>query len=105
MDGRALRIAAGFKTLRQLPITGAALGFENSYWPVAYLYEWQDLIAQAEGEAEALKVTQREQNRVRLQPSLREVTRCEAVIAWGGQYLRAFGQPAPFVVGRGLAMF
>ena len=53
MDGRALRIAAGFKTLRQLPITGAALGFENSYWPVAYLYEWQDLIAQAEGEAEA----------------------------------------------------
>ena len=24
------------------------------------------------------------------QPSLREVTRCEAVIAWGGQYLRGF---------------
>jgi hypothetical protein len=85
----ALRLCEGFKTLRQLPIRGAPLGFKNSYW-VAYSYEWQDLLAQAEGEAEALKVTQRSQNRVRVQPSLQEVTRCEAVIGWSAQYLRAF---------------
>jgi hypothetical protein len=84
----ALRLCEGFKTLRQLPLKGAALGFKNSYW-VAYAYEWQDLIAQAEGEAEALQATQRAQNRVRLQPSLREVTRCEAVIAWSARYLIA----------------
>jgi hypothetical protein len=29
-------------------------------------------------------------NRVRLQPSVQEVMRCEAVIGWGTQYLRTF---------------
>jgi len=35
----ALRLCEGFKTLGQLPITGAALGLNNSYLPVAHLYE------------------------------------------------------------------
>jgi hypothetical protein len=83
----ALRLCEGFKTLRQLPIKGSPVGFKNG-WPVAHLYEWEDLIAQAE--SETLQVTQREQNRVRVQPSLREVTRCEAVITWGARYLSAF---------------
>lgn len=84
----ALRLCEGFKTLRQLPMKrGAPAEFGNA-WP-AYSYEWQDLLAQAEGEAEALRATQREQNRVRIPPSLREVTRCEAVIGWGAHYLAA----------------
>ena len=55
---------------------GAPAQFKNC-WPT-YMVEWEDLLAQAEGEA--LQATQRAQNRVRLQPSLREVTRSEAVI-------------------------
>jgi hypothetical protein len=82
-----LRLCEGFRTLRQLPVQSAVLGFKSTYW-VGYAYEFQDLIAQAEGET--LKATQREQNRVRLQPSLAEVTRCEAVIGWGSQYLSRF---------------
>jgi hypothetical protein len=79
-------LCEGFKTLRQLPLKGAPLGFGKG-WPVAYLYEWQDLFAQQEQEQAELEKTMRAQNRVRLQPSLAEVTRCEAVIGWGGQYL------------------
>jgi hypothetical protein len=48
----------------------APRGFGNAL--PAYAYEWEDLIAQQEqGELEA---TQPEQNRVRLQPSYRQVT-------------------------------
>ena len=79
-DWVSRRLVEGFKTLRQLPLKRAVLGFKNSYWRVEYAYEWQDLLAQAEGEAEALQETQREQNRVKIQPSLLEVRRCEVVI-------------------------
>lgn len=82
----ALRLCEGFKTLRQLPMKGGAPAELGNAWPT-YAYEWQDLLAQAEGEAEALKATQRERNRVRIQPSLAEVTRCEAVIGWCAHYL------------------
>ena len=68
----------GLKTLRLIPLKGAPRGFGNA-WP-AYAYEWEDLIAQQEqGE---LETTQHEQNRLRLQPSYRQVTMCEAVISW-----------------------
>jgi hypothetical protein len=82
-----LRLCEGFKVLRQLPVKGSPAGFKNG-WPVAYLYEWEDLLAQQE--QGQLAATMREQNRVRLRPSYREVTRCETVIAWSGQYLHAF---------------
>jgi hypothetical protein len=66
------------KTLRLSPLKGMPSGFKNA-WP-PYLVEWEDLLAQQEqGELEA---TQREQNRARLQPSLRDVTRAEAVVCW-----------------------
>ena len=58
---------------------GAPRGFANA-WP-AYAYEFEDLIGQAE-QREALEQTQREQNQVRLHPSYRQVTMCEAVISW-----------------------
>jgi len=77
-DWVSRRWVDGLKTLRLIPLKGAPRGFENA-WP-AYAYEWKDLIAQQEqGELEA---TQQEQNRVRLQPSYRQVTMCEAVISW-----------------------
>jgi hypothetical protein len=60
-------------------VKGAPRGFANA-WP-AYAYEFEDLIGQAE-QREALEQTQREQNRVRLVPSYRQVTMCEAVITW-----------------------
>jgi hypothetical protein len=63
----------GLKTLRLIPLKGMPSGFKNA-WPPC-LVEWEDLLAQQEqGELEA---TQREQNRVRLQPSLRDVTRAD----------------------------
>jgi len=68
----------GLKTLRLIPLKGMPSGFKNA-WP-PYLVEWEDLLArQEQGELEA---TQREQNRVRLQPSLRDVTRAETVVCW-----------------------
>jgi hypothetical protein len=68
----------GLKTLRLIPLKGMPSGFKNA-WP-PYLVEWEDLLAQQEqGELEA---TQREQNRVRLLPSLRDVTRAETVVCW-----------------------
>jgi hypothetical protein len=77
-DWVSRRWVDGLKTLRLIPLRGAPRGFGNA-WP-AYAYEWEDLIAQQEqGELEA---TQPEQNRVRLQPSYRQVTMCEAVISW-----------------------
>jgi hypothetical protein len=66
---------------------GVPAQFKNC-WP-PYAYEFADLVAQKE-EQGALERTQVAQNRTRLMPSYREVTRCEAVIGWGGQYLGAF---------------
>jgi hypothetical protein len=77
-DWVSRRWVDGLKTLRLIPLKAAPRGFGNA-WP-AYAYEWEDLIAQQEhGELEA---TQHGQNRVRLQPSYRQVTMCEAVISW-----------------------
>jgi hypothetical protein len=58
---------------------GAPRGFTNA-WP-AYAYEFEELIGQAE-QREALEQTKREQNRVRLRPSYRQVIVCEMVISW-----------------------
>ena len=77
-DWVSRRWVEGLKTLRLIPLKGMPSGFKNA-WP-PYLVEWEDLLAQQEqGELEA---TQREHNRVRLQPSLREVTRAETVVSW-----------------------
>jgi hypothetical protein len=77
-DWVSRRWVEGLKTLRLIPLKGMSSGFKKA-WP-PYLVEWEDLLAQQEqGELEA---TQHEQNRVRLQPSYRQVTMSEAVISW-----------------------
>ena len=81
----------GLKALRLIPMKGAPRGFANA-WP-AYAYELEDLIGQAE-QREALEQTQREQNQVRLHPTYRQVTMCEAVISWP-HYL---GNREPFLL-------
>ena len=77
-DWVSRRWVEGLKTLRLIPLKGMPSGFGNA-WP-PYLVECEDLLAQQEqGELEA---TQREQNCVRLQPCLRDVTRAETVVCW-----------------------
>ncbi|VIO80082.1 hypothetical protein [Bradyrhizobium ivorense] len=76
------RLAEAMQTLRLIPMrTVAAYG---APWP-AYSYEFEDLLAQQEqGE---LEKTMRMQNRTRLLPSFRDVTRMEAAICWPARYL------------------
>lgn len=77
-----LRIAEGFVTFRAMPL--GAKGGAASAWP-SYMYEWEDLLAQqAQGELEA---TQRQQNRTRVSPSVREITRAIEVSYWPMKYL------------------
>jgi hypothetical protein len=79
-----LRLCEAFRTLRQLPMSTGARGFQQN-WP-AYRYEFQDLLAQQEqGELER---TMALRNVARITPSWREVTRMEIAIAWPSQFLR-----------------
>ncbi|WLB66050.1 hypothetical protein QIH96_13160 [Bradyrhizobium japonicum] len=75
------RLTEAMRTLALLPMGG---GGGASGWP-AYVYEWDDLLAQqAQGELER---TQAMQNRIRLLPSSREVQRMEQCIVWPAEYL------------------
>ena len=68
-------------TLKDLPMGG---GTGTSAWP-AYCYEWEDLLAQhQQGELER---TQQLQNRIRLLPSLRAISKMELAICWPAEYL------------------
>ena len=76
------RLTEAMQTLRQLPVPGIC-GYRSN-WP-AYVYEWEDLLAQHEqGELER---TQAIQNRTRLLPSLIEISRMEIAICWPVDYL------------------
>ncbi|KRQ99255.1 hypothetical protein [Bradyrhizobium valentinum] len=76
------RLAEAMRTLRTLPV-GAGGGSGNA-WP-PYCYEFDDLVAQKEqGE---LEQTQKIQNRVRVMPSLSDVSRMEIAIFWPAQFL------------------
>jgi hypothetical protein len=80
----ALRITEGFTTLAKMP-RGDRTGMRSA-WP-AYMYEFNDLVDQAEqGELER---TQAEQNRVRVVPSAVEIAHMEASTYWPAQYLGA----------------
>jgi hypothetical protein len=77
-----LRITQGFTTLLRLP-GGVRLGAQTA-WP-AYLYEFDDLVAQQEqGELER---TQEQQNRTRILPSADEIARAIDVTYWPAKYL------------------
>ncbi|MBR0879652.1 hypothetical protein ACVMGC_001054 [Bradyrhizobium barranii subsp. barranii] len=76
------RLSEAMRVLRMLPVATIA-GYRPG-WP-AYVYEWEDLLAQHEqGELER---TQQLQNRTRLLPSLAEVSRMEIAIYWPAEFL------------------
>jgi len=76
------RLAEAMQTLRALPMPSVA-GYGGA-WP-PYRYEFEDLVAQKEqGE---LEQTQRLQNRVRVLPSLLDISRMEIAICWLARYL------------------
>jgi hypothetical protein len=76
------RMTEAMQTLRMLPMAGMA--DYRSSWP-PYAYSFDDLIGQQEqGE---LEKTQRMQNRVRVLPSLSDISRMEVAICWPAQYL------------------
>ncbi|MBO4221990.1 hypothetical protein [Bradyrhizobium neotropicale] len=76
------RLCEAMQTLRMLPMASVA-GYRGG-WP-AYAYEFDDLLAQAaQGE---LEKTMAAQNRTKLLPSYRDVTRMEAAICWPAQFL------------------
>jgi hypothetical protein len=55
-------------------------------WP-AYAWEWEDLLAQQEANAEQKAKDLREQNRTRLLPSAAEIAAMETAIVWPARYL------------------
>jgi hypothetical protein len=79
-----LRITEGFLTFRALPLGDK--GGAASTWP-PYLYEFDDLVEQhKQGELER---TMAQQNRTRVSPSVREITRAIEVCYWPMKYLGA----------------
>lgn len=87
-----LRLCEAMRTLRLIPMRGVA-GYKVC-WP-AYRYEFQDLLAQQEqGELER---TLKLQNRTRIMPSWRDVTRMEAAIGWPARFLGHDGNVAAAV--------
>lgn len=78
-----LRLVDGFETLRAMPL-GDHKSSAGSAWP-SYMYEFDDLLAQQkQGELER---TMRAQNRTRVSPSVREITRAIEVCYWPTKYL------------------
>ena len=76
------RLTEAMRTLRMLPMPGSA-AIAATGRPIRY--EWEDLLAQQEqGELERTQATQ---NRIRLLPSYRDVTRMEAAISWPAAFL------------------
>jgi hypothetical protein len=75
------RLCEAMRTLSLLPMGG---GGGYRCWP-PHVYEWDDLVAQEkQGELER---TQRLQNRIRLLPSIRDISRMERAITWPAEYL------------------
>ncbi len=81
-----LRLIEAFKTLLLLPAARGPKAFGNA-WPT-YMHDWTDLLAQEGADAEAKAKRADASNRVRLQPTARDVGRMELAIVWPGQYLR-----------------
>jgi hypothetical protein len=80
-----LRLVEAFKTLALLPGVPGPRIFGNS-WPL-YAFDWSDLLAQETAERDAKEARAAESNRVRLQPSARDVGRMEVALLWPGHYL------------------
>ena len=84
------RLVDGLKTLRLMPQPPGPHGPLNS-WP-ADAYDWADLLAQQEADAEQKQRDLREANRNRLRPSSIEIAHMEQAICWPARYLHLFPQ-------------
>jgi hypothetical protein len=78
-----LRLVEAFKTLANMPDVG--FGSSRGFWP-AYLYEWHDLLAQEESDAQSKDDAASALNRAKIRPSARDVSRMEQAISWPGRY-------------------
>ena len=78
-----LRMVEAFKTLTSMPTTGG--GGSGGFWP-AYFYEWDDLLAQEESDAQSKDNVASTINRAKIRPSAQDVSRMEQAISWPGRY-------------------
>jgi Domain of unknown function (DUF6362) len=78
-----LRLVQAFKTLANMPDGGS--GSFHGFWPV-YFYEWDDLLAQEERDAQSKDDAASALNRAKIKPSAQDVSRMEQAISWPGRY-------------------
>ena len=78
-----LRLVQAFKTLANMPDAGS--GSSHGFWPV-YFYEWDDLLAQEERDAQSKTDAASALNRAKIKPSAQDVSRMEQAISWPGRY-------------------
>jgi hypothetical protein len=78
-----LRLVQAFKTLANMPDTRT--GSSRGFWP-AYFYEWDDLLAQQQSDAQSKDDAASALNRAKIRPSARDVSRMEQAISWPGRY-------------------
>ena len=84
------RLVEGLRTLTLMPLPRGPRQPGNDW--VSYCYDWADLIAQQEADAEQKKRDQLQANRTRLRPSSIEIAHMEQSICWPARYLRFFPQ-------------
>jgi len=80
-----LRVMEAFRTLSCIPASKGPKMFGEA-WP-AYSYEWGDLMAQQEQDADEQRHHQKAQNQSKEMPSVEAVTRMERCLYWPAHYL------------------
>lgn len=78
------RMSDAFETLLRLPTTGGSAS--SGFWP-AYDYEYEDLLAQQQQAEDEKRQDQQQRNRVRLSPSVEQITQMERTLYWPARYL------------------
>ena len=80
----ATRLADAWRVLSRMPWRSPYPRSYGRWWP-SYRVEFTDVLAMIE--ADELEAMQREQNRVRVLPSAKQITQMEAAISWPMDYL------------------
>jgi len=80
-----VRIMEAFRTLSRIPASRGPKMFGTA-WP-AYSYEWGDMLAQQEQDADERRRHESAQNRSTIMPSAEDVTRMERCLYWPSHYL------------------
>jgi hypothetical protein len=89
------RLIETFTILRRVPVVNGPKQ-SGSAWP-SYLASWEDQLAQQSADLERLEEIEQAKNRVRIQPTAREIMTMEIAIAWPGRYLAHLPQLARMV--------